>query len=399
MHACIVGKRSNLCISPFLSIIRAEDFRALLNCIFCYDWKCDIKVTVAVIHLINQIVSTNSTFLGRAFQLYVKSLLPSMTTSITTGMCSVQHAFDLPLLLCVIVRKAVCTTDNSIFCDFFSTESTEDGLEARRQLIHRAIRGILTQVPTGRSVLFPILSEFFPHKRFSRNVQVEYTTQLLHICQYEPMLQAKVLELIIAKCLEMDVEIVIEESGEVRIDPEALDDGDLDFADAFSDFGNSNNNSRTHSRNNSMSNVHINSNAKRKQLTEATPTRIPAEVSEMADKLDSVLLLLVQFCEAQISQSSGTRDRLLQQLLSIFENTIMCIHKSKFVQFVVFYAASLHGAFAQAVAEKLLAITLDEKTSSSQRQSAVMYLSSYLSRATFLEVDFIRLVFCGALWC
>lgn len=72
---------------PFNEISRAEDFRALLNCIFCYDWKSDVKVNVAVIHLINEIVSTNSTFLGRAFQLYVKSLLPSMTTSLSTGKC------------------------------------------------------------------------------------------------------------------------------------------------------------------------------------------------------------------------------------------------------------------------------------------------------------------------
>ena len=91
-------------------------------------------------------------------------------------------------------------------------------LADRRNLIHRAIKAILAQVPTGRSVLFPILSEFFPHKRFSRNVQTEYTSQLLQMCKYEPMLQARILELIVAKCLEMDVEIVIEESGEVRID-------------------------------------------------------------------------------------------------------------------------------------------------------------------------------------
>lgn len=258
----------------------------------------------------------------------------------------------------------------------------------RRNLIHRAIKAILAQVPTGRSVLFPILSEFFPHKRFSRHVQTEYTSQLLQMCKYEPMLQARILELIVSKCLEMDVEIVIEESGEVRIDPETLEDDDLDFDDAFDDMAYSHNNSRGHSRQNSQ--INVNFNGKRKQLTEATPTRIPAEVSEMADKLDSVLVLIVQFCEEQISLAAGTGDRLFQQLLTIFESTIMTIHKSKFVQFVIFFAASLHHSFAQSVAEKLLSITLDEKVSSSQRQSAVMYLSSYLSRATFLHVDYVR---------
>jgi RNA polymerase I-specific transcription initiation factor RRN3 len=321
-------------------------------------------VTVAIINLINHLVSTNSTFLGRAFQLYIKSLLPSMTTTL-------------------------------------STEANEDSTVQYKDLIHRAIRGILIQVPTGRSVLYPILCEFFPHKRFSRNVQTEYTAQLLEICRYEPMLQARILELIISKCLEMDVEIVIEDSGDVRIDQQALDDGDLDFDDAFEDMAQSFNSSRGHSRNNSRSNM--GSAGKRKQLTETSATRIPAEVSEMADKLDSVLLLVVQFCEQQITgsagstggaqegassavPSSGARDRLLQQLLSIFENNIMSIHKSKFVHF----AASLHNPFAQAVAEKLVGITLDERASATQRQSAVMYLASYLSRATFLSAEFIR---------
>ena len=51
----------------------------------------------------------------------------------------------------------------------FSESSEESGSE-HRQLIHRALRGILIQVPTGRSVLYPILCDYFPHKRFSRNV-------------------------------------------------------------------------------------------------------------------------------------------------------------------------------------------------------------------------------------
>lgn len=273
-------------------------------------------------------------------------------------------------------------------------EGGEDVAGEHRPLIHRAIKGILVQVPTGRSVLFPILSEFFPHKRFSRNVQTQYTTQLLQICAYEPMLQAKILELIISKCLEMDVEIVIEDSGDVRIEQETLDDFDLDFDDAFEELP-----SRGHSRSASQTGLGgAGAVGRRKQLTEATPTRIPAEVAEMADKLDAVLILLVHFCEQQVNgsptpntvPSSGARDRIFQQLLCIFENNIMSIHKSKFVQFVVFFVASLHAPFAQAVAERLLAITQDDRATSTLRQSAVMYLASYLSRATFLSMEYIR---------
>ena len=138
--------------------------------------------------------------------------------------------------------------------------------------------------------------------------------------------------------------------------------------------------------------IGININGKRKQLTEATPTRIPAEVAEMADKLDSMLVLVVAFCEQQMQLIAGEAERLFQQLLAIFESTIMSIHKSKFVQFLIFFAASLHNSFAQSVAEKLLSITLDEKAPNTMRQSAVMYLSSYLSRATFLSLDYVRYI-------
>ena len=68
-----------------------------MNCIFGYDWKCDVRVTVAMVNLINQLVSTNSTFLGRAFQLYIKSLLPNMTTTLSTGgyYCSLSSAIRI----------------------------------------------------------------------------------------------------------------------------------------------------------------------------------------------------------------------------------------------------------------------------------------------------------------
>lgn len=77
-------KHCLLVLTPYF-IFSSDRFRALLNCIFNYDWKCDMKVSMAIVNLINQIVYTNATFLGRAFQLFVKSLLPNMTTTLLTG--------------------------------------------------------------------------------------------------------------------------------------------------------------------------------------------------------------------------------------------------------------------------------------------------------------------------
>ncbi|KAJ1399794.1 RNA polymerase I-specific transcription initiation factor RRN3-domain-containing protein, partial [Ochromonadaceae sp. CCMP2298] len=339
---------------------RADQYRALLTCIFSYDWKSDRKVSVSAIHLISQIVSTNATFLGRAFQLYVKSLLPIMTTTLSA--------------------------------------ETADPLAAEKQnLIHRAIQTTLNQVPTGRSVFFPILVEHFPHKRFSRNVQTEYIAQLLRICAYEPMLQARLLQLIITKCLEMDVEIVIEDSGEVRIDAE--DDGDGEDIFQIDEKPKPKADVRRMGGPGSIGaygsltgrTILSRTITVAKPITAAATAvmRIPLEVAEMADKLDTMLVLLVTFCREQIQLSAEASERLLQQLLSIFESSILTIHKSKFVQFCVFFSASLNARFAEAVGEKLMGILLDQRASSSQRQSAVMYLSSYLSRSAFLPSEYI----------
>jgi hypothetical protein len=98
------------------------------------------------------------------------------------------------------------------------------------------------------------------------------------------------------------------------------------------------------------------------------------------------------------SSSAAAADRLLHQLLCLFESSIMSIHKSKFVQFVVFFAASRHQGFARAVAEKLLSIAqaesenIRDRTAGTQRQCAAMYLASFLSRATFLPVEYVRYV-------
>src|SRR5690349_3309420 len=97
-------------------------------------------------------------------------------------------------------------------------EVNDETLDDRRSCIHAALKEILQQVPTGQSILFPILSSSFPHKRFNRKVQTEYVAQLLTICDYFPLIQSKIIELIISKSLEMDVEIVIEDSGDVRIE-------------------------------------------------------------------------------------------------------------------------------------------------------------------------------------
>lgn len=99
--------------------------------------------------------------------------------------------------------------------------------------------------------------------------------------------------------------------------------------------------------------------------------RIPADVVELAEKLDAMLTLVVQFIEKSVTtvivQQSFTttatssvsntiisdstamntlnsqQDRLFNQLITIFEERILSTHKSKFVQYLLFYFVSKSG--------------------------------------------------------
>ena len=71
--------------------------------------------------------------------------------------------------------------------------------------------------------IFLVLESHFPHKRFSQKNLTDYVTHLLHICKYFPIIQSRIIDLIVSQSLEIDVEIVIEDSGEVKISQEFHD--------------------------------------------------------------------------------------------------------------------------------------------------------------------------------
>ena len=286
---------------------------------------------IALVNLIHHMVSANSLLLVPALQLLVKSFLFNQRALVEQG--------GLPVFNCFLDRP------NDLY-----------------GLLHRSIRCLLSICPSGQSELFPILESHFPFIKDSSHEHSLYVSHLLIVCQYLPIQQSKLLELIIMKCIEIDVEIHIEDSGEVKIKKTAdFEEPNLLFEDhdhaAFSTSGNLN------------------------------------EVSEMADKLDNMMVLLIQFIDGKLAEevtNGAIRDRLFMQLLRIFEDHILMVHRSKFVQFLMFYMASKDNKFALAFSKLLMTIFLDERHSFLKRQSAVVYLGSFFARATFLPLPYVR---------
>ena len=238
------------------------------------------------------------------------------------------------------------------------------------------------------------------------------------------MIQERILDLIISKCLEIDVEIVIEDSGEVKIEEENHGDiNDVIF---------------------STDNDASSSNQVSQRVYNEGSQFIPSEVAEMADKLDTVLCLLIDFIRKEIeiqdivdsdglplstasintnnnnnsneknknnsNNSSNNNnnnnndndnknqtqnekaERLSTQLMRIFEEKILMTHRSKFVQFVLFYFASRVPSFGSKFGSRLVKLFSDESAAHTKRQSAILYLASYSVRANFLNISTIRYV-------
>ena len=328
------------CVSIFTQ--RPDLYRDLIESLFSYDWKGNKRVNVAYASLLGHVVSSNVTFLVSAFRMLVRNLVPSSSS---------------------VPKDDVSSTDIAV-------QRQQEAESERRDWIHRTLKSLIAVVPTGQSELFPVIMDHFPHKRFPKHMQCEFVSQLLHICEYVPILQESVLGLIVSKCLEIDVDIVIEDSGVVKIQEEYEGEvGDDMFVMGEESGGGSA------------------SACTSKRIYSEGAQRISDEVAESADKLDGMLILLVEFIQAKIDKGGDLLNRLAHQWLSVFEEKILLTHRSKFVQFVMFYFASKVVRFRDAFGTSLLRLFLDESAAHLRRQSAILYLASYLARANFISTQ------------
>ncbi|XP_060194686.1 uncharacterized protein LOC132623894 [Lycium barbarum] len=104
-----------------------------------------------------------------------------------------------------------------------------------------------------------------------------------------------------------------------------------------------------------------------------------------AQKLDSLMVLT--FEHLNFCKQSGRLSQVFDTLLQSFQQTVLTAYKSKFAQFVMFYACSLDPENCG----RRFAYTLFHIFKTSRypewRMSAVAYLASYLARAKFLSIS------------
>jgi RNA polymerase I-specific transcription initiation factor RRN3 len=184
-------------------------------------------------------------------------------------------------------------------------------------------------------------------------------------------------ELVIDKCLEIDVNITIKDNGEVTVEEETKD------VEEKANDGGDNTGARAHHE------FPVNAN----------------DVDQLSDTLDSLLALLMRTMSQGCSDGHGARE-VYYEILPVFESTIITTHKSKFVQYCLFYLCGVesertpanatpvagasgqeHSILHRDFASKLLEIVVDPYRSMLTRQSAACYLASFVSRASYVEAE------------
>jgi len=248
--------------------------------------------------------------------------------------------------------------------------------------LHAALASIMRLCPKARSEIFPILASGAPFRTRPEPEIVWYYRQCLEVVRYHPSIQHQMLEFVVDKCLEMDVEIKITDVGEAQIDEEKdEEDGDdegifdLELDDARRPKDGS-------------------------QLLSTAEGAAVTSVDEMASKLDSLMLLLFEYSAHHTSLPAI--GQLFRVFSNVFESSVLICHKSKFVQFLLFYVCGQEGkalagthiprgtggdrgaTLYRSFAASLIDIVLDPYRATVTRQSGACYLASFVSRATFV---------------
>uniref|UniRef100_M8C757 RNA polymerase I-specific transcription initiation factor RRN3 n=1 Tax=Aegilops tauschii TaxID=37682 RepID=M8C757_AEGTA len=105
-----------------------------------------------------------------------------------------------------------------------------------------------------------------------------------------------------------------------------------------------------------------------------------------AEKLDSLMVVVCEHLKSCAER--GYLDKEFDILKAIFRASVLRVHRSKFCQFIMFYACSLDPKICGLeFAFFLTEIFLNKEEDPISRMSAVSYVGSYLSRARFISAD------------
>ncbi|CAM9795783.1 unnamed protein product, partial [Phaeothamnion confervicola] len=193
-------------------------FRELVHALFRFDWsgrEPQGKIVRAYVSLVVHLVSVNGTYLLPAMHMLVRNMVArpaELTARLAVALLNPRSpTFHIakPEIPFVPPRPPSFLSGSA---------EARAGVAARQAELHRTLRRLLALAPAGCSQLYPVLADHYPHQRLPAEALADYAAQALTVTRYVPLLQDRVLSLVIQRCLELDVEIKI--TDQVRVTAE-----------------------------------------------------------------------------------------------------------------------------------------------------------------------------------
>ncbi|KAG7574183.1 RNA polymerase I specific transcription initiation factor RRN3 [Arabidopsis suecica] len=226
--------------------------------------------------------------------------------------------------------------------------------------VHAALHKISYLVPLAPSILLPILAQSIPSVHDKDRLVVPYVENLLQLenSSIGKVVGNVILRVVMERLLDLDLEIGCDD---ILQDDSSGGMFDMELEDAVEGTMNEGEEFPVQSLN--KNNVFY----------------------ELLGKLMDLSFKHLIFC-----QDAGRLDEVFENLFESFDNLILNTQKSKFSQFLMFYACSLDPENCGVkFASKLLDIFLNSNNNQVTRTNAVAYLASYLARAKFLPTSFV----------
>jgi len=217
--------------------------------------------------------------------------------------------------------------------------------------LHEILAEISRTFPESLKMMEKAVDDCFPRFKQDTIHLKNYTENILLVVQYQFKLREKVLSAIVEKMCTLD-------SNSSKEEIEKCEEDDSDDEDEEEEYT---------------------ENMKHQQ----------------ANSLDVLMELCFNFfyqtCHDEKGNlNSGKADKLFGEVIKIFFSKILHLHKSHHVQFLMFYLCSFDKRFVNSFLRKLWEKLLDFNTTSDMRGNCACYISSFLSRAKFVDTDTVK---------
>ncbi|XP_031489140.1 uncharacterized protein LOC116256794 [Nymphaea colorata] len=340
-------------LSGAISSIDYNYHKSLLCFIFDMSmWNCGPDVADAWVQFIVDLAASNSGFVDECLIKLVGNFLPPTSLSLTSMSLD---SFTTRLVINGLDRNQLM-------------EKTAEYLSRKEVIlprVHMALESIIHLVPKAPLKLGALVVHGMPKKHEPKNFNVLYLENMLRLERgiIGEYLRNDILRAVVCRLVDLDVDIkwedILKEDCSKCIFDMELEDGEENETES------------------------------QKGGAEVWKTNLGRErLGEVADKLD--VLMDATFEHVKLSYEEGRLSQIFDVLMESFRLYVLNTSRSKFAQFVMFYACSLDPEkCGERFGIELLNIFLSSFEPRITRMSAIAYLASYLSRARFLPSYFV----------